>query len=43
MIDEDNLVSFSRSEEDTYKSSQGAELSLNAAILRTTGCGFTIY
>jgi hypothetical protein len=34
MIDEHNLVFFSRSEGDAYKSSQAAELSLNAAILR---------
>jgi hypothetical protein len=34
MIDEYNLVPFSRSEGDAYKSSQAAELSLNAAILR---------
>src|ERR1700688_1050503 len=34
MIDEHNLVLFSRSEGDAYKSSQDAELSLNAAILR---------
>ena len=34
MIDEHNLVLFSRSEADAYKSSQAAELSLNAAILR---------
>jgi hypothetical protein len=34
MIDEDNLVPFSRSEGDAYKSSQAAELSLNTAILR---------
>ena len=34
MIDEHNLVPFSRSEGDAYKSSQAAELSLNAAILR---------
>src|SRR3984885_15755853 len=34
MIDEHNLVLFSRSEGDAYKSSQAAELSLNAAILR---------
>jgi hypothetical protein len=34
MIDEDNLVPFSRSEGNAYKSSQAAELSLNAAILR---------
>jgi hypothetical protein len=34
MLDEHNLVSFSRSEGDAYKSSQAAEPSLNAAILR---------
>jgi hypothetical protein len=34
MIDEHNPVLFSRSEADAYKSSQAAELSLNAAILR---------
>jgi hypothetical protein len=34
MIDEHNLVLFSRSEGDAYKSSQAAELSLNVAILR---------
>src|SRR5260370_27537511 len=34
MGDEHNLVLFSRSEGDAYKSSQAAELSLNAAILR---------
>ena len=34
MIYEHNLVLFSRSEGDAYKSSQAAELSLNAAILR---------
>jgi len=34
MIDEHNLVLFSRSEGDVYKSSKAAELSLNAAILR---------
>ena len=34
MIDEHNLVLFSRSEGDAYQSSQAAELSLNAAILR---------
>src|ERR1700688_1148225 len=34
MIDEHNLVLFSRSEGDAYKSSKAAELSLNAAILR---------
>ena len=34
MIDEHNLVLFSRSEGDAYKSSEAAELSLNAAILR---------
>jgi len=33
MIDEHNLVPFSRFEGDAYKSSQAAELSLNAAIL----------
>jgi hypothetical protein len=33
MIDEHNFVPFSRSEADAYKSSQAAELSLNAAIL----------
>jgi hypothetical protein len=33
MIHEDNLAPFSRSEGDAYKSSQAAELSLNAAIL----------
>src|ERR1700676_392103 len=34
MIDEHNLVLFSRSEGDAYQSSKAAELSLNAAILR---------
>jgi hypothetical protein len=34
MIDEHNLVLFSGSEGDAYKSSRAAELSLNAAILR---------
>jgi hypothetical protein len=34
MIDEHNLVPFSGSGADAYKSSQAAELSLNAAILR---------
>jgi hypothetical protein len=34
MIDEHNLVLFSRSEGDAYKSSQAAELSLNVATLR---------
>jgi hypothetical protein len=34
MIDEHNLVPSSRSEGEAYKSSQAAELSLNAAILR---------
>src|SRR6267154_6150777 len=34
MIYEHNLVLFSRSEGDGYKSSKAAELSLNAAILR---------
>ena len=34
MIDENNLVLFSRSEGDAYQSSKAAELSLNAAILR---------
>src|SRR5277367_122061 len=34
MIDEHNLVLFSRSEGDAYQRSQAAELSLNAAILR---------
>src|SRR5258707_9899877 len=34
MIYEHNLVLFSRSEGDAYKSSKAAELSLNAAILR---------
>jgi hypothetical protein len=34
VIDEDNLVPFSRSEGNAYKSLQAAELSLNAAILR---------
>ena len=34
MIDEHSLVPISRSEGDAYKSSQAAELSLNAAILR---------
>src|ERR1700691_4315885 len=34
MIDEHNLVLFSRSEGDAYQSSQAPELSLNAAILR---------
>src|SRR6202051_2628327 len=34
MNDERNLDLFSRSERDAYKSSQAAELSLNAAILR---------
>ena len=34
MIYEHNLVLFSRSEGDAYKSSQAVELSLNAAILR---------
>ena len=33
MIHEGNLVPFNRSEGDAYKSSQAAELSLNAAIL----------
>jgi len=33
MIDEHNLVPFSRFEGDAYKSSQAAELSLDAAIL----------
>src|ERR1700736_5899894 len=34
MIDEHNLVLFSRSEGDAYKSSKAAEISLNAAIVR---------
>ncbi|MCU1254891.1 MAG: hypothetical protein JWM83_1190 [Candidatus Angelobacter sp.] len=34
MIDEHNPVSFGRFDGDAYKSSQAAELSLNAAILR---------
>jgi hypothetical protein len=34
MIDDHNLVPFGRFEGDAYKSSQAAELSLNAAILR---------
>ena len=34
MIDEHNLVFFSRSEGGAYKSSHAAELCLNAAILR---------
>jgi hypothetical protein len=34
MIDENNLVAFGRFHGDAYKSSQAAELSLNAAILR---------
>src|ERR1700681_840941 len=34
MIDEHNLVAFGRFDGDAYKSSQAAELSLNAAILR---------
>jgi hypothetical protein len=34
MIDEPNVVSFSGSGGDAYKSSQAAKLSLNAAILR---------
>ena len=34
MIDEHNLVLFSRSEGDAYKTSKAAELSLNVAILR---------
>src|ERR1700719_308979 len=34
MIDEHNLVLFSRSEGDAYQSSKAAELSLNVAILR---------
>jgi hypothetical protein len=34
MIDEHSLVAFGRFDGDTYKSSQAAELSLNAAILR---------
>src|ERR1700693_2607724 len=34
MIDEHNLVPFGRFEGDAYKSSQAAELCLNAAILR---------
>ena len=34
MVDEHNLVLFSRSEGDVYESSQAAELNLNAAILR---------
>jgi hypothetical protein len=34
MIDEHNLVLFSRSEADAYKTSKAAELSLNVAILR---------
>ena len=34
MINERNLVPFGRFEGDAYKSSQAAELSLNAAILR---------
>jgi hypothetical protein len=33
MIDEHNLVPFSRFDDDVYKSSQAAELSLNVAIL----------
>ena len=39
MIDEHNLVPFSRSEGDAYKSSQTAELSLNASILRAEIAG----
>jgi hypothetical protein len=34
LIDEHNLVAFGRFDGDAYKSSQAAELSLNAAILR---------
>src|SRR3979490_84797 len=34
MIDENNLVPFDRFDGDAYKSSQSAELALNAAILR---------
>src|SRR5882762_10593243 len=34
MIDENNLVPFDRFDGDAYKSSQEAELTLNAAILR---------
>src|SRR5208282_6424838 len=34
MIDEHNLAPFGRFEGDAYKSSQAAELTLNAAILR---------
>jgi hypothetical protein len=34
MIDEHDLLLCNRSESDAYKSSQGAELSLNAAMLR---------
>src|SRR6202790_2625191 len=34
MIDEHNVVAVSRFDRDAYKSSQAAELSLNAAILR---------
>src|ERR1700736_4252661 len=34
MIDEHNLVPFGRFESDAYKSSQAAESSLNAAVLR---------
>src|ERR1700674_3691027 len=39
MIDEHNLVLLSRSEGDAYKSSQAAELILNAAILRAEIAG----
>ena len=34
MIDEHNVVAVSRFDGDAYKSSQAAELTLNAAILR---------
>ncbi len=34
MLDEYSIAPFSRSEGDAYKSSQAAELSLNAAIVR---------
>jgi hypothetical protein len=39
MIDEHNVVAVSRFDGDAYKSSQAAELTLNAAILRAEIAG----
>jgi hypothetical protein len=39
MIDEHNVVAVSRFDGDAYKSSQAAELTLNAAILRADIAG----